>query len=221
MAKAAAHLHDRTGRTGGNGSLMRTSPVALAHLGDERAIVEAATAISALTHTDERAGEACALWSLAINHAVLEGEFNLRAGLPHLSAEAQTFWSARIDEAESRDPSTFTHNGYVVTALQAAWSAIHHTPVPLDVPVGTSSRPSTPRSASRTTWTRSPRSRVDCWVPGGAPRRSPRTGVRSSTATRTAGRKTSSSSPSWRWPVAAPAQSLTPTTLARRLRAHR
>lgn len=130
MTRAAAKLHERTGHTAGNGSLMRTSPVALAHLGDPAAIVEAAMAISALTHTDPRAGEACALWSLAINHAVLEGELDLRAGLHHLPAEAEAFWTARIDEAESQDPSTFTPNGYVVTALQAAWSAIHHTPVP-------------------------------------------------------------------------------------------
>ncbi|WP_114201995.1 ADP-ribosylglycohydrolase family protein [Janibacter anophelis] len=134
MTAAATRLHERTGHTAGNGSLMRTSPVALAHLGDERAIVEAATAISALTHTDERAGQACVLWSLAINHAVLEGELNLRAGLPHLSSEARAFWTARIDEAESRDPRTFAPNGYVVTALQAAWSAIHHTPVPEEMP---------------------------------------------------------------------------------------
>ncbi|WEV78812.1 ADP-ribosylglycohydrolase family protein [Janibacter cremeus] len=130
MTQAATRLHEQTGHTAGNGSLMRTSPVALAHLGDPAAIVEAATAISALTHTDPRAGEACALWSLAINHAVLEGEFDLRAGLQHLPAEAQAFWAARIDQAESQDPSTFTPNGYVVSALQAAWSAIHHTPVP-------------------------------------------------------------------------------------------
>lgn len=134
MTQAAAHLHERTGRTGGNGSLMRTSPAALAHLGDPTAIVEAATAISALTHTDPRAGQACALWSLAINHAVLEGEFDLRSGLQHLPVEAQDFWAARIDEAESRDPSTFSRNGYVVTALQAAWSAMHHTPVPDEMP---------------------------------------------------------------------------------------
>lgn len=131
MTQAAAQLHERTG---GNGSLMRTSPVALAHLGDPTAIVEAATAISALTHTDPRAGQACALWSLAINHAVLEGDFDLRSGLQHLPVEAQDFWAARIDEAESRDPSTFAPNGYVVTALQAAWSAIHHTPVPDEMP---------------------------------------------------------------------------------------
>ncbi len=134
MTRVAARLHAQTGRTGGNGSLMRTAPVALAHLGDPDAIVEAAKAVSALTHTDPQAGEACALWSLAINHAVLEGELDLRSGLEYLPVEAQSFWTERLDEAESRDPAAFTPNGYVVTALQAAWSAICYTPVPEDLP---------------------------------------------------------------------------------------
>lgn len=134
MTEAAADLHARTGRTGGNGSLMRTSPVALAHLDDPQRLTAAAKAISALTHTDERAGQACVLWSHAIRHAVLKGELDVRVGLPYLSDEAQAFWTARIDEAESREPATFSPNGYVVTAFQAAWSAIHHTPVPDDVP---------------------------------------------------------------------------------------
>lgn len=134
MTAAAADLHARTGRTAGNGALMRTSPVALAHLDDPRAIVDAAMAISALTHTDKRSGEACALWSLAIRHAVLEGEFDVRSGLDLLPVGARGFWTERIDEAEAQAPGTFSPNGYVVTALQAAWSAIHHTPIPERMP---------------------------------------------------------------------------------------
>ena len=61
MRDAAADLHARTGRTAANGSLMRTAPVALAHLGDPDAIAEAARAVSALTHTDPVAGDACVL----------------------------------------------------------------------------------------------------------------------------------------------------------------
>ena len=52
----------RTGRTAGNGSLMRTAPVALAYLDDEAALVEAARAVSELTHYDPEAGDACVLW---------------------------------------------------------------------------------------------------------------------------------------------------------------
>jgi ADP-ribosylglycohydrolase len=38
----SAALHQHTGRTAGNGSLMRAAPVALAHLDDEAALVQSA-----------------------------------------------------------------------------------------------------------------------------------------------------------------------------------
>ena len=126
MTTEAAALHAQTGHTAGNGSLMRTGPVALAHLDDPQALAEAARKVSALTHADPRTDEACALWCLAIQHAVLTGELDVRVGLP-LLGEAADYWTERLDEAERLDPSRFNPNGWVVTALQAAWSAIHHT----------------------------------------------------------------------------------------------
>ncbi len=126
MRAEADRLHARTGRTGGNGSLMRTGPVVLAHLDDADALADAARRVSSLTHPDPRAAEACVLWCLAIRHAVLTGELDVRVGLP-LLGDAAGFWVDRLDEAEAEDPRRFTPNGYVVTALQAAWSAIHHT----------------------------------------------------------------------------------------------
>lgn len=130
MTAAAQDLHRRTGRTAGNGSLMRTAAVALPYLDDPGAVVSAARAISALTHYDPRAQEACVLWSLAIRRAVLDAEFDLRAGLAYLDADGVEYWTARIDEAETWDPSRFSPNGWVVAALQAAWASIVSTPVP-------------------------------------------------------------------------------------------
>lgn len=133
-AAAEAH-HARTGRSGGNGSLMRTAPVALAYLDDPEGLVEAARALSALTHYDPEAGEACVLWSLAIRHAVLRGTFDgLRLALGALPADRAAVWAARLDDAEARPPSHFDRNGWVVQALQGAWSAIARTPVPADDP---------------------------------------------------------------------------------------
>ena len=138
LRSAASALHERTGRTGGNGSLMRTAPVALAYLDDPDALVEAAHALSALTHADPEAGEACALWCLAIRHAVLEGTFDgLRLAVADLPEDRRNLWAARLDEAEQRPPSSFAHNGWVVEALQGAWSAITRTAAPEEV-VGTS-----------------------------------------------------------------------------------
>lgn len=132
-AAAAEHVATHT-HSAGNGSLMRTAPVALAHLGDAGAIVRAATAVSALTHADPRTGEACVLWSLAIDRAVRDQVFDIRSGLEWFDDEARDYWAGRIDEAEQGPPGRFTSNSWVVEALQAAWSSIFHTPVPADDP---------------------------------------------------------------------------------------
>ncbi|HEY5853205.1 MAG TPA: ADP-ribosylglycohydrolase family protein [Aldersonia sp.] len=126
MTAAARAL---TGRTGGNGSLMRTSPVALAHLDDADACVAAARAVSDLTHSDPRAGEACQMWSYAIRHAVLHGSFDgVRRYLDEADGDQRAFWSPLLDVAEQETPADFSNNGWVVHALQTAWWAITSTP---------------------------------------------------------------------------------------------
>ncbi|MGZ6832984.1 MAG: ADP-ribosylglycohydrolase family protein [Mycobacteriaceae bacterium] len=127
-------LHQRTGRTAGNGSLMRTAPVALAYLDDEGALVQAARAVSELTHYDPEAGDACVLWCCAIRHAIFTGELDARIGLQHIDTARRDLWASRMEVAEASQPSDFTNNGWVVEALQAAWSAIATTPVPQDDP---------------------------------------------------------------------------------------
>jgi ADP-ribosylglycohydrolase/protein-tyrosine phosphatase len=131
----SARLHERSGRTAGNGSLMRTAPVALAYLDDEDAMVAAARAISELTHYDPDAGDACVLWCCAIRYAVHVGLLDVRIGLRHLDSRRRELWSTRLTDAESSRPADFPNNGWVVEALQAAWSAIATTPIPADDPV--------------------------------------------------------------------------------------
>lgn len=128
-------LHKRSGRTAGNGSLMRTAPVALAYLDDQDALVDAVRAVSELTHFDPEAGDACVLWCVAIRHAILTGELDVRVGLNRIPAERRDLWSSRLIESEAAQPPAFAdNNGWVVAALQAAWSAIVNTPVPEDDP---------------------------------------------------------------------------------------
>lgn len=128
----SARLHKRTGRSAGNGSLMRTAPVALAYLDDESALAEAARGVSELTHYDPEAGDACVLWCLAIRHAVLTGNLDARIGLGRIDVERRDLWASRLDQAEVSQPSEFAgKNGWVVAALQGAWSAIVNTPVPV------------------------------------------------------------------------------------------
>ncbi len=135
MAAAAQTVHTRSGgRSAGNGSLMRTAPVALAHLYDPNALVEAAKAISALTHYDPIAGEGSALWCLMIRHAILHGTFPTSDDVLPLLGDTVLDWGEVLAKAESTPPEVFTENGWVVGALQAAWSAIQHTPVPNEMP---------------------------------------------------------------------------------------
>jgi ADP-ribosyl-[dinitrogen reductase] hydrolase len=139
LRESARAVHEQTGRSGGNGSLMRTAPLALAYLDDADALAEAARKVSALTHHDPEAGEACVLWCLAIRHAVLHGTFDgLRAALEVLPPGRGAVWAQRLDEAEAKPPRAFDQNGWVVQALQGAWSAISRTPVPTDDPAADS-----------------------------------------------------------------------------------
>lgn len=124
---AAADFHARTGRSAGNGSLMRTAPLALAYLDrDPAELMAVAGELSALTHVDPDAQEACGLWCVAIRHAVLTGVLDVPAGLPLLPAERASVWLERIETAERSRPRDFTRNGWVVEAFQGAWSAIQY-----------------------------------------------------------------------------------------------
>ena len=126
-SSASSALHRRTGRTAGNGSLMRTAPVALAFLDEPSMLTLAARWVSEATHHDPLAGDACVLWCHAIRRAVLDGVVPDLAALDDVvPAARREQWSAWIAEAERRPPADFSPNGYVVTALQAAWSAIRH-----------------------------------------------------------------------------------------------
>ena len=113
-------MHERTGRTAGNGSLMRTAPLALAYLDDEAALVEAARAVSELTHWDPEAGDACVLWSLAIRHAILTGQLDARIGLQHIPSEPRSPLLASVWVDVMQADSTVQHPGENGVADRAA-----------------------------------------------------------------------------------------------------
>ena len=80
-----------------------------------------------LTHDDERAHQACQLWSSAIRHAVLTGTFDgVRGYLDVATSDVAAFWGPLLDQAETGTPQDFPNNGWVVHALQTAWWAITH-----------------------------------------------------------------------------------------------
>jgi ADP-ribosylglycohydrolase len=126
LRAAAATLHERTGRTAGNGALMRTAPVALALRGDADAIAAAARAIAELTHPDPLAGDSCVLWCLAIDAALRGEAADPGRHVGALPAERREQWAAWIVAADGATPGQFADNGYTVTALQAAWAGIRY-----------------------------------------------------------------------------------------------
>ena len=122
--QVAAQLHLETGKTAGNGSLMRTAP--LAHLpvrGLE--LTQIVSRVSLLTHFGPDATEACIIWTHAIAHASDTGELDLEPGLAQLEPDARTKWEERIEQAKTAPPASFDNNGWVVAAFQAALSAVY------------------------------------------------------------------------------------------------
>ena len=127
MAATAKAFHERMGRSAGNGALMRQAPVSIAYLHDPVALVEASRKVAALTHFEQVGQDACVVWGLITRHAVLTGELPTFADIESHVPEAD-YWRGVLLEAETQPPNTFSVNGWAVGALQAAWSAIIHTP---------------------------------------------------------------------------------------------
>ena len=144
-AKSTPQAHQ--GKAGGNGSLMRTLPVALAYGPDIEAMALQAARLSAMTHWDSQAETCCMVYCLWITH-LLEGQSlhdswhaALKQGqniarLSHETPETPggqstfdgPFW-ARLEAVEARtyaqlQPSGYA--GYVVECLEAAvWCCLH------------------------------------------------------------------------------------------------
>ena len=177
----AARLHQRSGRTAGNGSLMRTAPVALAYLddGDEDAMVAAARALSALTHFDPDAGDACVLWCCAIRHAVRTGELDVRIGLRHIDSSRRDLWSTAPGRGGGQAPRRLREQrlggrrtaGRLVGHRHHAQRRSTTRRPGCSVPIICAS-PWMPRCAPATTPTPSRRSPAGCSAPPTAPRRS-------------------------------------------------
>jgi ADP-ribosylglycohydrolase len=120
---------DNNEKAAGNGSLMRTAPVALPYLSNPEAVGEVASSVSALTHADADCREACIIWSKAIRHAILFENFDgIQLAINELPTFRQSYWNDLFDEAdEADDASDFENNGWVIHAIQAAYKAIMST----------------------------------------------------------------------------------------------
>ena len=116
-AAAAAH-HAAEGKSAGNGSLMRTVPIAIRYRSDPGSIERISRIDSALTHHDPLAGDVCAWFNLTVA-ALIQGRQPPRS----------TSDVARIaEDAIAADPSELAaaaqeQRGYVLTTLRIAFAA--------------------------------------------------------------------------------------------------
>jgi ADP-ribosyl-[dinitrogen reductase] hydrolase len=146
-AKASRSIPQaRTGRAGGNGSLMRTLPVALAY-SDRVRLRQKSAHISAMTHWDPQAEASClvyCLWLLGIlegaelapawHRALAATRDRAAEGAPFLDTPGlhplpDDFWqrleSAHLVRLEDLQPSGFA--GYVLDCLEAAvWCTLNN-----------------------------------------------------------------------------------------------
>jgi ADP-ribosyl-[dinitrogen reductase] hydrolase len=146
-AAARSTPQARQGMAGGNGSLMRTLPVALAYGPEPNPMAAMAARLSAMTHWDSQAETCCIVYCLWIT-SILEGQAlsqawyeALRQGKKIARANSETpktpggqstfdgpFWE-RLEAVETRtyaqlQPSGYA--GYVVECLEAAaWCCLH------------------------------------------------------------------------------------------------
>jgi ADP-ribosyl-[dinitrogen reductase] hydrolase len=118
-ARAAAAVHHAAeGRSAGNGSLMRTVPIAIRYRSDPGTIERVSRIDSGLTHHDPLAGDACAWFNLTVA-ALIQGRKPPRS----------TSDVARVAEAAiAADPAELAaaaqeQRGYVLTTLRIAFAA--------------------------------------------------------------------------------------------------
>lgn len=121
---AAKGVHEERGRSGGNGSLMRTAPLAF-FKGSDKDLVGLVTRVSKLTHFDDDAAFACIVWVFAIRHAIDTGKLDFEAGIVQLPDNARHIWRDYLEEARAGKPVDFENNGWVIAAFKAAASAVY------------------------------------------------------------------------------------------------
>jgi len=118
---AAAEYHQRSqGHSAGNGSLMRTAPIAIRYRDDAGAIDRISRRESSLTHHDPLAGDACALLNLTIG-ALIRDQRPPRS----TSRVGQVAAEAPEQSADDLAGPVQRQIGFVLTALRVAfWAAM-------------------------------------------------------------------------------------------------
>ena len=119
---AAVRAYERPpGRSGGNGSLMRTAPLALRYLRDPEQRAMAARTDSELTHRDAQAADACA-WLCEVLATLIDGRNPATALTPPPRLAAA--WATSVEDAEAAAWSS--RAGLVDTTVAVAAAALRN-----------------------------------------------------------------------------------------------
>ncbi|HEU0193310.1 MAG TPA: ADP-ribosylglycohydrolase family protein [Gaiellales bacterium] len=115
---AAAYHELSGGQSAGNGSLMRTVPIALRYLDDPSSLERYSRLDSGLTHHDPLAGDACVWFNMTVA-ALVSGRRppSSRSAVARRAEEASALSAAELaDEVQGQ-------MGYVLTALRVGFAA--------------------------------------------------------------------------------------------------
>ncbi|MCM8748419.1 ADP-ribosylglycohydrolase family protein [Thermomicrobiaceae bacterium CFH 74404] len=114
-------------RAAGNGSLMRTAPVALFHAWRPRELVQASLEVSRITHAHPEAMWACVALGQAIATAIQANAAPAEALLAAAAAVPEPAVRRAVEDAPALDPETAATSGYVLNTLRIAlWAVSCH-----------------------------------------------------------------------------------------------
>ncbi|MFB6186863.1 MAG: ADP-ribosylglycohydrolase family protein [Halobacteriaceae archaeon] len=111
----------REGKNAGNGSVMRTAPLAIAFADDESKLTEVSLKSSRITHADDRCEYGSAILNLTIAAILREEDMPLQQALNYVEAEApEELLDALTPIAAGDTVEPLSTSGYVVDTLQTA-----------------------------------------------------------------------------------------------------
>src|SRR6185437_6783029 len=119
-ARALAHAYHESsgGMSAGNGSLMRTAPLALRYRNDAGALERISREESSITHYDPLAGDACAWFNLTVAALVRGRKPPRSTSAAATAAEEAIGASEEVLAAEAQE-----RMGFVLTALRIGFAA--------------------------------------------------------------------------------------------------
>lgn len=121
--EAGQHVWESSpeGQNAGNGSVMRSPPLAIPYASDWDRLAEMSRHSSQITHADARCTEGCTVLNLTVAGLLEDGGTPLEDALDYVGADAPDELVTALEPlARGDSPRTLETSGYVVHSLQTA-----------------------------------------------------------------------------------------------------